>query len=122
MTATTLKYNLQQITDLSFSGFQFELSEDNVSIINYLCSQVGSSPLKSHIYQKLESSRPLDTANSNYKLNNKKRRGNKNMEVNSEDWESLRTFQTTKIEQKTGFDSDIDQIRLLINKLINPLL
>jgi hypothetical protein len=115
MTATILKYNIQQITDLSFSGFKFELPEDTVSIINYLCSQVGSSPLKSNIYQKQESSRPVD--NNNYKLNNKKRRGNKTMEVNSEDWESLRTFQTTKIEQKTGFDSDILEIRLLLNKI-----
>jgi hypothetical protein len=115
MTATILKYNIQQITDLSFSGFKFELPEDTVSIINYLCSQVGSSPLKSNIYQKQESSRPVD--NNNYKLNNKKRRGNKTMEVNSEDWESLRTFQTTKIEQKTGFDSDILEIRMLINKI-----
>lgn len=115
MTATILKYNIQQITDLSFSGFKFELPEDTVSIINYLCSQVGSSPLKSNIYQKQESSRPVD--NNNYKLNNKKRRGNKTMEVNSEDWESLRTFQTTKIEKKTGYDSDILEIRLLINKL-----
>lgn len=115
MTATILKYNIQQITDLSFSGFKFELPEDTVSIINYLCSQVGSSPLKSNIYQKQESSRPID--NNNYKLNNKKRRGNKTMEVNSEDWESLRTFQTTKIEQKTGFDSDILEIRMLLNKI-----
>lgn len=115
MTATILKYNIQQITDLSFSGFKFELPEDTVSIINYLCSQVGSSPLKSNIYQKQESSRPVD--NNNYKLNNKKRRGNKTMEVNSEDWESLRTFQTTKIEQKTGFDSDILEIRMLLNKI-----
>jgi hypothetical protein len=115
MTATILKYNIQQITDLSFSGFKFELPEDTVSIINYLCSQVGSSPLKSNIYQKQESSRPID--NNNYKLNNKKRRGNKTMEVNSEDWESLRTFQTTKIEQKTGVDSDILEIRMLINKI-----
>ena len=39
------------------------------------------------------------------------------MEVTSEEWESLRTFQTTKIEQKIGIGSEIDQLRLLLNKL-----
>ena len=48
---------------------------------------------------------------------NKKKRGNKSMEVSSEEWESIRTFQTTKIEQKTGIDGDISEIRLFLNKL-----
>jgi hypothetical protein len=39
------------------------------------------------------------------------------MEINNEDWETLRTFQVTKIEQKTGVDGQIDQIRALLNKL-----
>jgi hypothetical protein len=39
------------------------------------------------------------------------------MEVSSEEWETIRTFQTTKIEQKSGIDGDIDYIRLLLNKL-----
>ena len=38
-------------------------------------------------------------------------------EVTNEDWESLRSFQTTRIERKSGVDGEIDQIRLLLNKL-----
>jgi len=117
---TVLKYNLKDITDISFSGFSYEISEEHVTIINYLCSQVGSQGLLSNVFQKSDTSRVTDNSNSPnsiFKNNNKKRRGNKGMEINAEDWESLRTFQTTKIEQKNGIDNDIDQIRLLLNKL-----
>jgi hypothetical protein len=118
--ATVLKYNLKDITDISFSGFSYEISEEHATIINYLCSQVGSQGLLTNVFQKSDSSRVTENSNSPnaiFKNNNKKRRGNKGMEINAEDWESLRTFQTTKIEQKIGIDNDIDQIRLLLNKL-----
>ena len=39
------------------------------------------------------------------------------MEVSSDDWESIRTFQTTKLEQKTGIEGDINELRLYLNKL-----
>ena len=54
---TTLKYNLTQITDLSFSGFNYEIPEDTVSMINYLCSQVGSEGLAASVFTKTEESR-----------------------------------------------------------------
>jgi len=37
--------------------------------------------------------------------------------VNDEDWESIRTFQTTKIEEKVGIDAQIDSVRVYLNKL-----
>ena len=115
---TSMKYNLKEVTDLSFSGFNYEISQETATIINYLCSQVGSQGLVSNVFQKSESSKHTDETNSGSSFkNNKKRRGNKGMEINSEDWESIRTFQATKIEQKTGIDGEIDQIRLLLNKL-----
>jgi hypothetical protein len=125
--ATTLKYTLNQITDLSFSGFQYQIPEDTVSMINYLCSHVGSEGLSSNMYCKTEESRNKSSdamasgsaglALGGFKPNSKKRKGNKAMEVSAEEWETLRTFQPTKIEQKSGIDGEIDQIRLLINKL-----
>jgi len=119
---TTLRYTFQQITDLSFSGFTYEIPEDTMSMINYLCSNVGSEGLNSNIYHKTESDRVSDSALASsalfgFKPNIKKRKGNKNMEVSSEEWETIRTFQATKIEQKSGIDGEIDQIRLLLNKL-----
>jgi hypothetical protein len=121
---TTMNYNLQQINEISFSGFEFTIPQETLKMINYLCSEVGSLPITSATFQKKE--QQIDSHNeSSFGLGagfkfgngNKKRKGNKNMEVSSEEWESLRTFQTTKIEQKTGLDAEIDQIRLLLNKL-----
>ena len=36
--ANVLKYNLKEITDISFSGFNYEISEEKATIINYLCT------------------------------------------------------------------------------------
>lgn len=120
MTAT-MKYTIQQINDISLSGYTFEIPEDTCSMINYLCTQVGSSGLASNVFQKTETIKSvLDTdlsSNNGFKNNAKKRKGNKGMEVSSDEWESIRTFQTTKLEQKDGIDGDIDQIRLYLNKL-----
>ena len=115
--ATTLKYNLQQITDISFSGFKFEIPEDTCNMINYLCAQVGSSGLTTNIYQKTDTKSSDNTFTNGGLKNNKKKKGNKGMEVSIDEWESIRTFQTTKIEQKSGIDAEIDQIRLFLNKL-----
>jgi hypothetical protein len=121
--AATLKYNLKQITDISYSGFYFEIPEDTFDTINYLCGQVGSSGISSSVFSKSAPSvSTLENTNdnllsSNQNKNNKKKRGNKGMEVSAEEWESIRTFQTTKIEQKTGIDADVNEIRLYLNKL-----
>jgi hypothetical protein len=48
----------------------------------------------------------------------KKRRGGKLVEtVNEEDWETIRTFHTTKMEEKTGSEAQFDVIRSYLNKL-----
>lgn len=118
---STLKYNLTQITDISNSGFHFEIPEDSFNIINYLCSQVGTAGITSSVFTKSPPSISVNsndfTTSSSQIKNNKKKRGNKGMELNSEEWETIRSFQTTKIEQKTGLDGDISEIRLLLNKL-----
>ena len=119
--AATLKYNIKQITDISNSGFYFEIPEDTYNTINYLCGEVGSTGISSSIFTK---SAPSVSSNDNNDFmtlggikNNKKKKGNKAMEVSSEEWESIRTFQATKIEQKTGIDGDINEVRLFLNKL-----
>ncbi len=109
--AATLKYNLDQINNIITPGFVWEISEEVMQIVNYLSSEVGASPITSSIFEKKE------TLNVFSLDKNKKRRGNKGMEVSEEEWESLRTFQATKIEQKVGIDAEIDQLRLLLNKL-----
>jgi len=122
--AATLKYNLKQISDISYSGFDFKIPDDTFDIINYLCSQVGSSGIVSSVFTKsapsvssFDGGENTNDFISSSMNKNKKKRGNKAMEVSENEWESIRTFQPTKIEQKTGIDGDINEIRLYLNKL-----
>lgn len=117
---TALKYNLKQFNDISHSGFNFKIPQDTFDMINYLCLQVGSSGITSDVFT---TSAPVNdnlngfSSSSALNKNNKKKRGNKGTEISSDDWENIRTFQTTKIEQKTGIAAEIDQLRLFLNKL-----
>jgi hypothetical protein len=117
MATKTMRYSLDQIENIIFNGFDYQIPEETMEIISNLAMQVGSPNYdKTPIFKKREN--PLNA--TNYKDNGKKRRGNKAMEiVNDDDWESIRTFQTTKIESKTGVDVDLDSIRSFINKMID---
>jgi hypothetical protein len=119
--ADIMKYDLKQINDIACSGFKYEIPEEAYNMINYLSTQVGTAGLSSTKFVKTardDNETAIKDMNNSFAISkNKKRRGNKGMEVNSEDWETIRSFQATKIEQKTGLDGDIDNIRLLLNKL-----
>jgi hypothetical protein len=113
--ATILKYNLKEITDISISGFEYNIPIDTIEIINYLAYQIGSTQIiTSGIFEKKQP--PKEISNNYGKIINKKRKPNA-MEINNDDWETIRTFQPTKLEQKSGFDADIDKIRMYFNKL-----
>jgi hypothetical protein len=117
--ASTLKYNLKQITEISNSGFYYEIPNDVFDIINHLCVQVKSPTINSCVFKKTVITHDTNSFDSSSGLNknNRKKRGNKAMEISNDDWESIRTFQTTKIEQVTGIDSDVNALRLFLNKL-----
>lgn len=109
-----IKYTLKDFTNIIFDGFDFTLPEETISLISELSLEVGSpSYIKTPTFQKKENISKVALVPSN-----KKRRGNKSMEVlNDDDWETFRTFQTTKIEQKFGLDGQIDLIRSNLNKI-----
>lgn len=123
----TMKYNLAEFTNMSFNGFNFVVPEETMAIISALSMEVGSPTyIKTPIFQKREFMKSDNNSfnkpqpqsqfipSTTFK---RRRRGNKGMEITNDDWETLRTFQATKIEQKTGIDAQIDQIRLMLNKL-----
>jgi hypothetical protein len=132
MTTMNMKYTIEDFNNISSNGFDFVIPEETINIINYLTSQVGSNHLLNNaLFQKKQQNynqtdKDLNIFSSahnimnKHQLNIKKRKGNKNMEVTDEEWETTNNkniFQSTKIEQKTGIDTYIDQIRLYINKL-----
>lgn len=114
-----LKINLQEIHNFITPGFKFTIPEDVCNMINYLSSQVGSNGLTSSTYIKQEHHNVIISNNdecNSVLSTKKKKKGNRATDL-TEEWESIRTFQSTKIEHKTGIDGEIDNIRLLLNKL-----
>lgn len=124
MTVNMKKYTLEEFNNISFVGFKFDFPESTLKIISELALEVGSpNYVKTPIFQKRQN--PLkpelvskeDSKNVSEK-DYKKKRNNKAMEVfNNEEWEKLRSFQTTKIEQKVGFDAQVDLLRSNLNKI-----
>ena len=113
-----LKYNLKDFSNISFQGFNLVVPPETIQIIQMLSVEVGSSSyIKTPLFNKKDISKNEISKNELMNSAIKKRRCNKNIEVLSDDWENIRTFQVTKVEQKTGIDGRIDQVRLLLNKL-----
>ena len=131
MTIKMQKYNLEDFNKISFNGFKFDFPEDTLKIISELALEVGSPnyvktpifqkrilPMKVENLNKDKDKEYENLKNTNVLPNRKRRGGNKSMEiVNDEDWETLRTFQTTKIEQRIGLDAQIDLVRSHLNKM-----
>lgn len=106
-------YTLNDFRDIMFGGFDIKLPDKTIEIITELAEQVGSPTyIKTPVFAKKEIPIIKEAA---FK---KKRRGNQGMEsVCDEDWESLRTFQATKIEQKVGVEAQFDLVRSSLNKI-----
>lgn len=104
-----MKYTLQDFMNITFNSFDFALPDETIELINKLSCQVGSPTyIKTPLFQK----RDMKDVNV---LNFKKKKNNgKNVD---EDWDTLRSFQTTKLEQKVGIDVQIDLIRSYLNKM-----
>lgn len=129
----TMKYTLDDFTNIAFSGFSYKLPDETISIINDIASQVGSpSYIRTPIFQKKEqvvnnnggssssSSRFGECVNKGDEMNiyKKKKRGFKNQEiVDDSEWAAIRSFTATKIEPKEGIIVQIDLIRSHLNKM-----
>jgi len=116
-----MKYSLENFNSIQLNGFKFDFPDTTLKLISDLALEVGSpNYVKTPTFQKKVN--PLKS-NENNEGNNehefiKRKKGNKSMEIiNDNDWETLRTFQTTKIEQKVGFEAQIDVLRSHLNKL-----
>jgi len=121
MSIKTQKYMLEDFNKITFNGFKFDFPEDTLKIISELALEVGSpNYVKTPIFQKRIFPMKPEVSSQKEKdcETNRKRRSNKSMEIlNNDDWETLRTFQTTKIEQRVGLDAQIDLVRSHLNKM-----
>ena len=98
--AVTLKYTLKDFNDIAFNGFNLVLPDDVMQVISSLAKEVGSPDyVKTPVFKKKEN--PM-------KVEKKKK---------DDDWAVVRSFQTTKLEDKVGIDATIDTIRSHLNKM-----
>lgn len=108
-------YTIEDFGAVALVGFHCELSAKTILRITNLAAQVGSPTyIKTPIFTKGRTNQE-EVSRPHAELHKKKRRGN--AEASIEDWESLRSFQETKIERRTGVLGVIDQARSHLNKM-----
>lgn len=118
--STSQNYNLQQVNAIIFAGLDYTIPDETITLLNYLTEQIGSNSfIHDKVFHKREQKEDMLSNDQypNFKTDKKKRKGNKGMEILNEDWNTIRSFQTTKIEQKTGIDAIIDKLKLTLSKL-----
>jgi len=120
MATKTMRYTLENINSIIFNGFEYNLPEKTLETISNLALQVGSPDyVKTPIFKKRENPMKVeptkDKEPGGFKRSSK--RGKATEIANDEDWDAIRTFQTTKIEEKVGVDALIDSVRVYLNKL-----
>jgi len=114
------KYSIDDFNQILFQGFDYNLPDEILNIISELALQVGSPDyVKTPVFQKQENPIKSETTKETSGGGGfrRGRRGKAQEILNSEDWNAIRNFQTTKIEEKAGLDADIDSIRANLNKL-----
>jgi len=114
--ATAMIYNLDSINEILFNGFDYKLPDETLEIISNLALQVGSPDyVKTPVFQKRDN--PMKVEPVQKETFKKGKRGKAIEIVNDADWETIRTFQTTKLEEKEGIHLQTDAIRVNLNKL-----
>lgn len=121
MTAKTLiRYSLEQVEDFIFRGFDYRIADETMETISNLAMQVGSPSYdRTPVFKKRENFvKPVVEASQPAPAPARRRRGGNAKEVvNDDDWEAIRSFQATKLVQKTGVDADFNLIQSYINKM-----
>jgi hypothetical protein len=111
-----MRYILKDFDSIMFNGFEIKLPDSTLELISELSHQVGSpNYVKTPVFAKREAPKTGGDL-AHHSSSGKKKRG-KNSEMSSEDWEAIRNFQATKMEEKTGIDASIDVIRSHLNKI-----
>ena len=112
--AKMYRYTLKDFNEIIFNGFNIDLSEETIKIISGLAKEVGSPDyVKTPIFKKRENPMKVEPIKDTAF---KKKRGGRGM---NDDWgcDNDNTFQTTKLEEKSGVDTQIDLIRSCLNKM-----
>jgi hypothetical protein len=112
------KYTLNEINDISFIGFECVLNDETLSLIEEINNKVGSpNYIKTPIFNK-RIKKNINDGIGFLKKNDGMNQKKKIKEIiNDDDWDLLSSFEVTKIEKKEGIDTEIVDIRSLLNML-----
>jgi hypothetical protein len=123
MTSTNIIYSLENIHNIIYQGFNYTLPDNTLKTISEIALQVGApNYVKTPVFQKKENFVKTDLSFPSSQKESFKRKKNKTTEIADESvWENIKSsthsFQSAKNEDKTGINSQIDTIRIYLNKL-----
>lgn len=110
-------YSLEEIENLIFNGIEYQLPQTVIDTIKFIEKELNLPP-------EVEPSQEIRKPNSGKRHQSSSggsggghRRGQNNK--NTEDWNALRNFKSTKIETKEGTEKACNDVRILLNKISN---
>lgn len=104
-------YTIKDFEEIGWSNTNITLPQETIDLITTLTDQVAAP---NYVKTPSFSNNHHTNEKTHYRKNNKHVN---NQHKTPEDWEAIRNFQKTEFVKKEGLEKDIDNIRLLINKL-----
>jgi len=112
-------YNLDNYKDIVFSGYEYRLPDNILTIINSLSNELGvtlnDTSKPEHIQSEHKSEHGKKYSNKRNNFGNKKNKPT----ADEDQWEKMKAFKSTQIEKKEGIDKLINDIRVCLNKISN---
>lgn len=107
------QYTLHDFNRIGNAGFELTLPDRVIVQINELVKHVGSpNYIRTPIFLKTcKSEEPIIAGHS------KKRRDKYDSSSNPPNWDKLKKFQATKIQEVIGMDAQLNRVRSFLNKL-----
>jgi hypothetical protein len=103
--STQILYNINDVRNIISQGYNFVLPQDIIKHIHKIENELGVN----NIVQKNYDNKTNSSVFSMPRV--------KKNEKDDLSWENVRNFKTTKIEQKTGVEKSINDVRIAINKI-----
>lgn len=114
-------YTISDIENIKFCGFQYILPEIVLEIFKKLESELQITNVDTVETTTSHSNKKYQDDSTRTKRHNDHRnfRNQKTRDLTHDDWEMIRSFKTTKIDKKEGVEKNINNIRILLNKISN---
>lgn len=106
------RYTIPDFHKIINSGYNYTIDEQAVEIINMLAQKVGAPS-----YQRTPNFTKNDKMGRHKSNLLHKRKPKRNQEICDEDWEAIRNFQATEIQEAEGINKLINNLRTEINKI-----